>query len=508
MTENPKTPTADGRGFSLRLGCWLDSLAQAVVPMASSGAVTVSAYLLIAGPIMIGILALTPPMQVPDAFVQFDRAAGIAHGQLVGEVFHGSAGGQLPVGVGRFDNYFEAIPFHPGRKVSFGSMAGAANVDWGQRAQFVPFPATTEYAPPLYLPGALVVWLAGLLSSKVVVAYYAVSLVNGLAFLALMSVSMSLLRSAYRWLVFAVGILPMSLSLAASPSTDGYVIGLSCILVAIVYRQIHQHPEADRVAAGSGSVPPGWSLWPPSLAELLAVLALLLICFAKPPYLVLAMGLAVPDMVGRRYRDAIARTGSRAVAVAIPVGAWYMLGARLQGIKAVELGGVSAGRQLAFSLHHPGVVVSAVATTLSGDAASYLHGFVGNLGWLDAPLATGVADVLLVGLTLVVCLLILASRLSGPVVGWSAACAALGVAGVIFAIYIESTPVGNSAVLGLQGRYFLPLVPLAILATIPERDSAPLRSYVTLGAGLLALAMGLVGWGGTVADLLYRYWVR
>lgn len=449
---------------------------------------------------------LTPPMQVPDAFVQFDRAVGVAQGELLGQIHDGFAGGWLPSGVTEFDSHFEALAFNSQARISRDAIAHAALVPWGSDLRFVHFPATTEYPPLLYLPGALAVAVTRLVRGNVFDAYYALSAVNGLAFLSLMGLSVFLLGSVSRWVIFGVGVLPMSLSLGVSPSTDGYLIGLSCLVAAIVSRHVVQRLNASDTSEGMASA--DWPLWPVSRAELCAAAAVFLVGSAKPPYLVLAALLALPDINRHRYLDGAIRTLSRTGLIGLLIGGWYLFGARFQGLLSMQAPRVSDGEQLLFVLRHPETFFGVVGNSVIVEGAFYAHGLVGILGWLNAPLSPGVTAFLLIGLTVLVYLTCLVGQLSWRVVAWSGATAMAGFLAIIFALYIDFTPVAYPIVLGVQGRYFLPLLPVAVLAAAPQRRLERPRVVFVFAAATISVALALVGWYGTASDLLYRYWVR
>lgn len=64
---------------------------------------------------------------------------------------------------------------------------------------------------------------------------------------------------------------------------------------------------------------------------------------------------------------------------------------------------------------------------------------------------------------------------------------AVSVLAICTSLYVWWTPIGDSRILGLQGRYFLPLLPGVLLAAMRERDGA--RETNDAERTLMGLAM-------------------
>jgi uncharacterized membrane protein len=70
-------------------------------------------------------------------------------------------------------------------------------------------------------------------------------------------------------------------------------------------------------------------------------------------------------------------------------------------------------------------------------------------------------------------------------------------------LFLVFTPLGGTAVEGLQGRYFLPLAPLALIACVPARRRLPgaiPADLVTAGLMLAANAASLL----VIVQAFYR----
>lgn len=458
-------------------------------------------------------IVLTPPFQTPDAFTQFDRAVQISRGDLVGAVAHRHAGGYLPSGVLVAERPFRALPHRYQVKVSLRDFQQAAKGAWTRSTVFVSFAATTEYPPVAYLPAALALGAARLSGLSVLASYYVVEFVNAAVFIALVAWSLTQLQFGEATIVAAVAMLPMELALAASPSTDGLLFGLSCVYVALTCHR-HTHDSASGAGfATARSHRAGLSLprfFGRRSAELtVAALILAAIGGAKPPYLLLFFLSGLPGVWNREWSVAARDTLWAAIVGIAPVGLWYLLGAKLQGAYAGAPVGSSIRGQVTFLISHLSSLGAIVPDTLHSFGAFYFMTFIGDLGWLDTPLSAVVYVCAAIALGALAVIVLTDATIDPPGLLLVTGTVAATIAAVFLALYLDWTPVGAGAVFGVQGRYFLPLVPAAVLAA-GHTDRLRMhvaRVKVTLALTTLA-ALTLVGSAGATAALVQRYWIR
>ncbi|HUY25063.1 MAG TPA: DUF2142 domain-containing protein, partial [Candidatus Saccharimonadales bacterium] len=345
-------------------------------------------------------IILTPPMQVPDAFVQFDRAVQISEGGFVGQVRGHVAGGYLPSGLRSFEQPLIGLPFHYERKFDRADFRTLARATWGRGSTFMAFGSTTEYPPFAYLPGAAAVGVTRLFSSRILVAYYALEVVNALVYIALLGWAILLFRGAGALLIAALGLLPMAIALAASPSTDGLIIGLTGVASGIAYRRAVDAGVGRRVPSGAAE-PTGWGRWmrPPSGLEWIALAAFTVAALAKPPYLALILVIGAVELRRRDIRGYLLKVIPAGALAALVLGAWYLIGAKFQGAYGIVAGHkVVPAEQLRLVITHPSLLVNAIHLSLTTFGSYYLRGFIGILGWLDTSLPGWVYLGLVIGL--------------------------------------------------------------------------------------------------------------
>lgn len=284
---------------------------------------------------------------------------------------------------------------------------------------------------------------------------------------------------------------PMALSLAASFNQDCLIIAASALAAALI----------TRCDDGRRS-PAYWA----------AAVLLALVIMVKPPYLPLAALLLLP--LPAAWADVLRAGPARArllgrvavmVVVALPALAWtvfiqrgvalpvprlaYEAGILWPGPRPAVFHGTDTAAQLHVLLAAPWRMLTLVWHTLRvpGHFRGLFLESIGVLGWLDlrlpkavygawtlALLAAAWADIRLragAGARRVACAAWARVRWTEVALMVFAAWAA--VEGIFLSQYLTWTSVGMPAVDGPQGRYFLPLFPLFILALPRPAQAGP-----------------------------------
>ena len=118
-------------------------------------------------------------------------------------------------------------------------------------------------------------------------------------------------------------------------------------------------------------------------------------------------------------------------------------------------------QQLSNVLAHPLHVLRLIVVDYVANGTSYLKMFVGHLGWLDVPLPSAIVY-------LYIAAVLCAAIMTGGIIARRFRIVAFfAVAGTLIGIglsqYLVWTPVNADYIEGIQGRYFLPIGPLAFL---------------------------------------------
>jgi hypothetical protein len=410
----------------------------------------------------------TPPYMGVDEPAHVARAALTTLGRVAGERVRSGgetfAGGPVDTAIGAAETPFRPIIGNVGRKADAGDYAAAGRVRWDRRVAPSWYPGSAAYPPFLYLPASGGFALGKLLGWPVVQSLYLARMANAAACIAV-GFSALLLAGRARLLFFAAMLLPMSLFLYATVTTDGLVIALSALACAVV----------------AGALSEGRALARRDLVA--AAIPFVLVAMTKPPYAL--MGLVLLAAPAERPRERLAAAFAP-LALAF---AWGL--AMAAAVQTPLTRGVDPGGQVRFLLTHPAAVLSVAFTTLAGNAGFYAESFIGRLGWLDTVLPRPYHDAARLMLLLA---LGLSASWAWPArwrrLAWAAPAAALAAAGAVFAaLYVAWSPVGAASVAGVQGRYFIPLVFAAGLALV---SGPPLVGHAPAAERWRALAVGLV----------------
>jgi uncharacterized membrane protein len=268
----------------------------------------------------------------------------------------------------------------------------------------------------------------------------------------------------------------MTLSQASSYSSDSFAIGASALLTALLIRE--SSLEAPRSGALVGA------------SALLTALAT-----TKLP--LLAFGIPLGVLLCRRYGWYGATYLSAVLGIVL---IWTVGFAHLTELDPGRAHEINPAAQALSLVRNPASIVQIASTTLQTAGGYYVRGLIGIFGWLDTYLdewfywtVSGLLSAaLLAGATERV------ARLDR----WSFAAATILAFALIFgALYLTWTPTGSGIVLGVQGRYFIPLLfPLAaaVAGLLPLRGSTP----------MLAMGLAVAIWALTIAHAPWRLMVR
>ena len=246
-----------------------------------------------------------------------------------------------------------------------------------------------------------------------------------------------------------------------------------------------------------------------SIATLFVVIILL--ALTKPVYCSLA--LLAPIVRAERFPSrARAAFFYTAVIAALGTGAFLFFGwvASTASSPAPASVGtapspIDPGEQLTLAASRPIGVMRLLITDLIVHAPRYATHFVGRLGWLDTPLPS-----MLLGLYLVALILIVVTAGDKGITipprarFLAAAILTATVLTISLTMYAVWTPVGATTVEGVQGRYFLPIAPLAMLM-VANRKFA-LRGRAILWHPIMFGVFNLLGLTATSFVIIARYY--
>ena len=417
------------------------------------------------------LVLLTPPFQAPDENWHFYRAYELSEGRLLSEVRAGVSGAELPASL----EQLVETSVHSKDKIVYPAEATPLSATLSHLSlrlnaperKFVEFPGSAYYSPLPYLPQVVGIAAGRLVGLGPLGLLFSARLVNCLAAMALLAVAVYATPFAEEIFLLA-GLLPMAMYLDSSASPDAALVGCALAFTAVSL---------------SASVRGDWKRWELVVGAGTAAV----FCSVKPVYFPLVLAAAVPQLflAGRALRALL----GQAAVVGAALGATLGWMAMTRGSMTLPLGGGHPGEQLRLVLHHPEALAHALGYSLrwQQSMSRYVE-MVGDMGWLTLPIRPGLiifAPVLAMGIFWT------RGIPFGGAFGWQRrawlAFLALSSALLVFvALYLLASSVGQAEIIGVQGRYFLPMVAMLLLATVRLK---PLESAPMLGKRLIAIGV-------------------
>lgn len=380
----------------------------------------IAAFVLLALIFGVTLVFATPPFRAPDEAGHFWRADAIALGYWIPPMHHGHPSAYIPRGIEQLW-YGRDTPLELEHRV------------------LVHFPA--YYTPLPHLPQAFACFIGHNLTLRPLAILHLGRIFNLVVFIALMAIAMRA-APALALVIATIGLLPMSLHLAASFSPDAMTIAVATLFTAM---------SSNAVLAAATA-------------------------FVKPVYFPIAL-------MARRATAWIACALSLAITALLLHQTNY---AHRPGVL------VDPAAQLRVILHSPFRFIGIVIVDYLRHVPRYAEGLVGRLGMLDVPLPRIVIGMLLV--TVIAVALTNESRLTAKERALAGLSIALSMLLISISQYLIWTPPGAGYIDGMQGRYFLPLLPLAMAAVggAVRRRIAPDVVFAVLAIADIAAILAII----------------
>ena len=351
-------------------------------------------------------MILTPPLEIPDEAGHLHRTIEVANG-----VFYN----KIPAGVSAYDNYFARSAIF---EKEFQSV--------GEKFHF-----QSGYSPVMYAASAIGIKLGALLQNPLLMFYLA-RIFNLVVWIGLIYSAIKI-TPVFKWMFLFCALLPMSVFEGMSLSADSFVNSFSLLFFAfcfrLVFSQREKIPAAETVIYYCMTI----------------ISALLKGCLIYPAFLI---------FFARDKRKWI--YGISAISLAVITGFLWVS----HNYTAIGPDGNPAAAKQ-FLLAYPFSFLAKLIRTVFISSFFWLKGAVGILGWLDVKrfplwfyLTTSV--VFLSGLFFIPEKFQINIKMR--VLAFLLICLYTGM--ILTALFITWNPVDVYKIGGVQGRYFIALLPL------------------------------------------------
>ena len=435
---------------------------------ASSKPALICLFLILAAPPIFHMSRLTPPGQAPDEPAHLVRAEGLLHGAVLAVRKYGPDGNPprlaavagIKVNPGITRIVFNRPPLPTDHyQIQLTDQPGLMWLTYHQPRMFMTIDNTAQYFPAAYLPApaGLAIGLAFHQPPRRCFQFARYGMM--LAYL-LIGATAIFLAPGGESVFLSILFLPIPLFLAGTVSEDGVLIAAACLAAALFARDPEEH----------------------KFSRLFALLILTLILGAKAPYIPLAalalIPLSKPYFRARLFQMLCVITpvliwaGIITALVAVPfLRPPYHPGPLYAGDHTILLNSTSVTKNLAILLAQPSRFITMPAHLTSLAAVQWGREIIGILGNLQLQFP----DAFYVNWWLALLIAALGAAfpartraIAAPVTPATSlfilAIIALTIWAIMISMYLSWTDIGKAVIDGIQGRYFVLLLPFLALA--------------------------------------------
>lgn len=342
------------------------------------------------------------------------------------------------------------------------------------------FTSVVTYPPWAYLPGLIGVSIAKIFDLPLLAYVYLGRIVSLLLWIALTWLAIRLLPSG-KWFLVAVALLPTSLTQAATVGSDGFLNGLSWVVIAFVFAVFARKITVD------------WRSW------LFISFLSLYLCVIKQGYWLIALfPLAIPgNLFPSIKKSYIWKAATFTVLSAASIWVAIRTSKVTEGVLLTPREGVyiNIQAQQDFVLHNPLLFIGrALSDPFTKNYDTIFQGMVGII-------TNRLIYLSFLVMALLFFLLFVSFSFTRVVPKIAQYKKRLWVASLVIiigtylfislAFYLANTEVGSPTIFGVYGRYFLPLFPLVLIIpmTLKSRFTIEPTTFGTFVLGILLLSL-------------------
>lgn len=421
------------------------------------GAITpVTFFVTLATIFGIAFLYIFPPMSAPDEIGHFAKAYAFAEGKIIPSYKNVETNSRKS-----WDKYGFYLPddINDMNEDSIGVVLDA-NLHYNYKTlegekyktaveEFTGLGGQLNYSFIQYIPQILGVLISKIFTSSAVTSYYFAKIANFIVYIVLVALAIRLFRFS-KWAVAMLGLNPMFLELATSASGDSFTNAVSFVFIALLSRFIVDEKKIE-------------------FSQLL-VSFVLFIALVQMKATTIAFGLlyfAIPNKKFSIKDKAIYGT----IVLVLSVGLYVLWGKLFPTQQEMYIDFTDGKAQVQSILRDPLNFLTIIKNTIVTKTGFLLKSYSGQFSALNRNLPFAA-----VGLYYVLSLIVSFSRddkkkYSSILQKLNYSVLMLGFVLLTFvALYQIWTPVGSTEIIGLQGRYFIPLTLVALMLCHSKRQ--------------------------------------
>lgn len=398
---------------------------------------------------------ITPPFQVPDEPNHFFRSYQIATGKIFPEIRNNQVGGFIPLSFINTYDLFSGIAFYPERKIGFDKFGKSLVIPLDPEIKtYACFPNTGLYTPIPYIPQSFAIIIGKFFNAPPLIILYLGRLLNLFCWIFLISLAIKI-TPICKWLFLLLALTPMSVFQASSVSADVLTNGVAFLFIAAVFRLAFDKNKSfskyDLILLIFLLVVLTLSKY---VYSFLIILYFLIpinksgniknhILNALPLFILTGLSLAIGNHFVKNIYESID-----------PAINFYGNGSGIPQSTNVDM-------QIQFIISHVGTYFKTILLSFWTFKSFIISSFIGNLGWLDTPLPD---YYILLAISMILLTALSDGNKDVILSIKSKIILLIGFISVAFCLstllYLSWTPIGDSLISSLQGRYFIPVAPL------------------------------------------------
>lgn len=410
--------------------------------------------------LLLGILfsLSLPPLDGPDELSHFLRVIEISQGHFITSDHPTGPSNILP-------NYYNST-FIP---VRYYLSHLSDRLDFAN-PQSMLFQNTSVYSPVTYLPQALGAFLIRLFSDNKLLVFYAIRFANLISVATILYFSIKYLPQHKAWMA-AISLLPPVIQGACTVSADGLPFALCCAMISLVLKIRNESRLLSK-------------------REVLLLYAVsILLGQCKIVYVTFCLLLLlIPKDLFKSQTIYYKHVATLVCLLIITSLGWTAFASRYLVYPMNE--GVNTPAQLSSILHNPiRFLWICIMTFFSDDGRIWYQIFGSYLGWQTVYIGKAIL-LPLIGWSFVCLFWSSSSKENKKALLIYAITILLTIGATITSLYIQFTPFGSGTVIGIQGRYFLPVLFLVgeiVYSSLPRQNKSPISLNSLLeGSSLLS----------------------
>ncbi|MDM5190561.1 DUF2142 domain-containing protein [Bacillus sp. DX4.1] len=386
----------------------------------------------------------TPIHQTSDEWVHFLKSQDVAQGNFITPKHDGNVGYFVSQKI--LDTYLHPVKRDEKMNPDVIDYVKQFSIrpDAPNKQVFEPQATTAVYTVIPYIPQAIGIKAAMLFDTNIWTANILGRIVNLLAFIVMSAYALQKMPVMRRTFMFFM-LAPIIMFHAASLSADAVLMGASFIFIALLMRLwFHNEPLKKSEF----------------ITMAIAGIVMALCKFTYWPLLLLMLFGGV-DKYGTKKKFWLFNVGVTGIA-ALFVAGWNIFVMKYVG-DGLNSGNVSATGQISYMLHHPLEALKVFIRSFDHGLDEWIEMY-NVFGFLSTPLK----GILYLYPIVFVIISIIDQKEGVPKLDWMKKwslrfCIASVTLLVMLSLYMTWTTVGNPYIFGIQGRYFIPIIPFILL---------------------------------------------